>query len=302
VQVDVLRQEAGHVGRVPIKPDPDVHPHKEGGRIGFIRGDTADVNSMVALPPAVLGVDKEPHPTPAASVITRPGTRILAIAGTPVSNFTEIRSTLVAATRSAFESHADRAQVRMRLELPIGDSDRPTEDVTWTLSRADLETLHSLGWESPIPPDFFEPEEILEQSQGANVGARAVDAVVMGLGETKRVMLMTYMTFERLFQGTVKVEHLKGPVGIAHMGTKIADRGMTWLFFFMALISVNLAVVNFLPLPIVDGGQFIFLILEGIRGKPVSVAIQNVATIAGLILIGTVFLIVTFRDVANLFG
>jgi regulator of sigma E protease len=115
-------------------------------------------------------------------------------------------------------------------------------------------------------------------------------------------MMMTYLTFARLFQGTVKWEHLKGPVGIAHMGTRIAERGFIWLLFFMALISVNLAVINFLPLPIVDGGQFIFLVIEQIRGKPVPVQIQNVATLAGLLLIGAVFLIVTFHDIANLFG
>jgi regulator of sigma E protease len=69
----------------------------------------------------------------------------------------------------------------------------------------------------------------------------------------------------------------------------------------MALISVNLAVINFLPLPIVDGGQFLFLVFEGIRGRPVPVAVQNAATIAGLVLIGTVFLIVTFHDITNLF-
>jgi len=79
----------------------------------------------------------------------------------------------------------------------------------------------------------------------------------------------------------VKVEQLKGPVGIAHMGTVIASRGPTWLLFFMALISVNLAVINFLPMPIVDGGQFLFLVIEQVRGKPVPMAVQNIATIAG---------------------
>jgi regulator of sigma E protease len=115
-------------------------------------------------------------------------------------------------------------------------------------------------------------------------------------------MMMTYLTFARLFEGTVKVEHLKGPVGIAQMGTKVAERGLIWLLFFMALISVNLAVINFLPLPIVDGGQFIFLVLEQIRGRPVSPQIQNVTTMIGLLLIGTMFIIVTFNDIVNLFG
>jgi regulator of sigma E protease len=124
----------------------------------------------------------------------------------------------------------------------------------------------------------------------------------MGLSETRRVMLMTYMTFVRLFQGTVKVEHLKGPVGIAHMGTLLADRGIVWLLFFLALVSVNLAVINFLPLPIVDGGQMVFLLFEWARGKPVPVQIQNVVTLGGLLCVVAMFLLVTFNDVRNLLG
>jgi regulator of sigma E protease len=98
----------------------------------------------------------------------------------------------------------------------------------------------------------------------------------------------------------VKIEHLKGPIGIAHVGTLIAERGWIWLLFFMAALSINLAVVNFLPLPIVDGGHFVFLCYEAITGKPVSVAVQNAATIAGLVLIGSVFLITTYQDLMNL--
>ncbi|MBY0313687.1 MAG: site-2 protease family protein [Phycisphaerales bacterium] len=125
-------------------------------------------------------------------------------------------------------------------------------------------------------------------------------AVSMGLHETHRVMMMTYLTFARLVQGTVKIEHLKGPVGIAHVGVKIADRGLVWLLFFLALISVNLAVINFLPIPIADGGHMVFLLYEQFTGKPPAASVQNAAAVIGLVLLGGVFLIVTFHDVGNL--
>src|SRR4029450_9347986 len=102
------------------------------------------------------------------------------------------------------------------------------------------------AWEPGISLAIFEAQEFTLVAQGSNVVTRAGDAIRMGLSETHRVMMMTYLTFARLFEGTVKVEHLKGPVGIAHLGTRIASRGIVWLLFFMALISVNLAVVNFL--------------------------------------------------------
>ena len=115
-------------------------------------------------------------------------------------------------------------------------------------------------------------------------------------------MLQTYVTFARLFDGTVKVEHLQGPVGIAHIGTVVASRGFIWLLFFLALISVNLAVVNFLPLPIVDGGQFLMILYEQLRGRPLPIKVQEIVTIAGIVLIGAMFLMVTFNDVKRVFG
>jgi regulator of sigma E protease len=128
------------------------------------------------------------------------------------------------------------------------------------------------------------------------------DAIGIGISRTREVMMNTYLTFVRLFQQTVKIEHLKGPVGIAHLGTIIAERGLIWMLFFLALISVNLAVVNFLPLPIVDGGQFLLLVYEQLRGKPAPLGFQNAITLAGFALIGTLFLLVTFNDVKNLLG
>ena len=75
-----------------------------------------------------------------------------------------------------------------------------------------------------------------------------------------------------------------------------------YLVFFLAMISVNLAVLNFLPLPIVDGGLFLFLVYEKIRGRPPSIAFQNAAALIGLALIGTLFVVTFFNDVMRLTG
>ncbi|MFG0252215.1 MAG: site-2 protease family protein [Phycisphaerales bacterium JB038] len=123
----------------------------------------------------------------------------------------------------------------------------------------------------------------------------------MGLSETWEMLVMTYLTLDRLIvQRTVKVEHLKGPVGIAELGTKFAGQGIIHLLLFLAMISVNLAVINFLPIPIVDGGVFLFLLIEKLKGSPVSPIVQNAATMVGLALIGAVVLITFYNDMANL--
>ena len=68
-------------------------------------------------------------------------------------------------------------------------------------------------------------------------------------------------------------------------GAKFAFKGFDWLVWFLAMISANLAVVNFLPIPIVDGGLFTFLILEKVQGRPLSQRAQSIAQVVGLALI-----------------
>jgi regulator of sigma E protease len=70
-----------------------------------------------------------------------------------------------------------------------------------------------------------------------------------------------------------------------------------YLVFFLAMISVNLSVLNFLPLPIVDGGLFLYLVWERVTGKPPSMRFQNAATALGLVLLGSIFVLTFFNDV-----
>ena len=87
---------------------------------------------------------------------------------------------------------------------------------------------------------------------------------------------------------------------LPRIGAKVADRGFLYILFFLGMISVNLAVINFLPMPIVDGGLFLFLIYEKFKGKPPPLAFQNAATIVGLCMIGALFLITFYNDVMRL--
>lgn len=272
------------------------------GLIGFTLGDTGERSALLSVPPKLVEGPNggDAHETPASGVIRQGGLLLTRIGDRPVANFDDIRAALLAVTESAYAS-GQGATVELMAELPI-ESDagqRPTETIEWTLAHEDLAELHELGWQLPMESAWstlFQPE------QTVIIAKNPIDAVGKGIGETHRVMMTTYLTFLRLFEGTVKVEHLKGPVGIAHLGTKVAERGFIWLLFFLALISVNLAVINFLPLPILDGGQFIMLVYEQVRGRPMPVSVQNAATLAGLALIGSIFLLVTFYDVKNLIG
>ncbi len=279
--------------REPVKIVADV---SRKGVVGFFPGTTAKDSTLLAMPFAKVIDPKKPEettPTPASRIITQPGTRVIAVAGRTVASFGDIRAALLDATRADMDSDTG-SRVAMELELPGPGAARKA--VEWLLTKSEIAELHKLSWQPPVSASIFDMEEfILREKSPAG-------AVSRGLHETRQVMLNTYLTFARLFQGTVKVEHLKGPVGIAALGTAVASKGFAWTLFFLALISVNLAVVNFLPLPIVDGGQFLFIVYEQFSGRPVPVGVQNATGIVGLVMIGAMFLIVTFNDIKNVLG
>ncbi len=289
IHVRVLRQTSPGVWEeIDIK---NVRTTNE-GTLGFDRTDSAYLSNIVAAWP-ITGVSA-PTPSGGALPSIQNGSRITAVNGTPVATLGELRNTLKQITSSG-----SPMSVTLTVRPPAGGKDtpeRPTQEVSWPLSADDAAALSRLGWENPIPiGDIFDHERFTWKSETFG------GAIPMGLHETNRVMMNTYLTFARLFQGSVKVEHLKGPVGIAHVGVAIADRGFVWLLFFMALISVNLAVINFLPMPIADGGHMLFLIYEQITGRAPSARFQNAAAITGLVILGTLFLVVTFHDVTNVF-
>ncbi len=128
-----------------------------------------------------------------------------------------------------------------------------------------------------------------------------IEAAKWGVVETRDFVLQFYLTMRRMFQGSISYTNMMGPVGIFHAGTKLAYKGNDWLIWFLSMISANLAVVNFLPIPIVDGGLFTFLILEKLKGRPLSPRAQSIAQVVGLALLLGVFLLVTYQDINRLF-
>ncbi len=268
-----------------------VRPSRE-GRIGIGLPDGALPRTLAPIivrpPDGALDLVVTP-------LVFTPGSRVLSVNGMSVESWADLREALREVTAEALRDGTG-ADVTVAVRLPLGEAPDggPVEEIAWTIAPADVEALQELAWGSPLPEAFFEPAETVLRAKNP------VGALVMGVQETHRIVMMTYLTFVRLAQGSVKVEHLKGPVGIADVGTKVIRMGFIHLLFFLAVVSANLAVINFLQLPIVDGGLFIFLLVESITKRPVSVAVQNAATALGVLLIGAVFLVVTFNDIRNL--
>ncbi len=140
-----------------------------------------------------------------------------------------------------------------------------------------------------------------------NIGNRAVRSS-MSLGESFQSGWYATWAMGRsvldvlggLFRGTVSVKTLGGPIAIARTSVAAAKTGMESLFTLIAFLSINLAVLNLLPVPILDGGQVLITIAEGIKGSAFSDRTRENFMKVGLVAIGALFLTVMFNDLKGL--
>jgi len=112
-------------------------------------------------------------------------------------------------------------------------------------------------------------------------------------------LAMTFGTLKALVTGTVSAKALGGPVMIFSVTAQAAEEGITWLLRIMAFISINLAVFNLLPLPVLDGGLLVINAVEGIRRKPLSAKVQERFQQVGLLFIISLMLYVTWNDIGR---
>lgn len=117
----------------------------------------------------------------------------------------------------------------------------------------------------------------------------------------KEIVLAFIGLFKNLFSGQSVGEEFAGPVGIANITGQAARLGFAYLLQFTALLSLNLAIINILPFPALDGGRILFLLIEKVKGKPVRRDIEAVAHNLGFILLIALIIFITYKDIIKLF-
>ncbi len=133
------------------------------------------------------------------------------------------------------------------------------------------------------------------------VGKYPHQAIALGLRQTWYIIKMAYVTIQRVaFTHTIGAKQISGPIFIIHKGKEIAESGFYKLIYYLALISANLAVINFLPIPAVDGGLILILLVEKIRGKGLSPKITAIWQAIGISLLIALLLFVTYNDISRL--
>jgi len=129
-----------------------------------------------------------------------------------------------------------------------------------------------------------------------------LEAVAAGWNSTWVMTGMVFKVVGGLVTGRVSVNQLGGPIAIASSSVQAARGGIETLFRLIAFISVNLAVLNLLPIPILDGGQMLIVIAESIKGRPFSLRARERIARVGIVAIGLLFVLVMFNDLKRLLG
>lgn len=127
-----------------------------------------------------------------------------------------------------------------------------------------------------------------------------INSFALAVGHTKDILIMMLGALADLVQSPSQAD-VAGPIGITKMAGQVAERGFIPLLNFAALLSLNLGIINLLPVPALDGGHFVGLLIEAVRGKPLSPKALMYTQRVGVALLITLTVVVTTSDVIKVF-
>jgi regulator of sigma E protease len=129
-----------------------------------------------------------------------------------------------------------------------------------------------------------------------------LDAPMKGALATYKMGTVIFDSIRMTMNGEISVRNLGGPISIFSESSKAASAGVITYFLFMALVSVNLGVLNLLPIPVLDGGHLLFMGIEAIKGAPVSDTTIAISQRIGIALLLALMILVMYNDIFRLIG
>lgn len=282
-RLDLRRLMLADVGR-----DIELNVEREGRRLKLDLGSFTQEGTLTFLDGLAIGGDDS---TPSVAVTEggpawraglRTGDRIVRIDGVPITGWSDIPPA-----------------VRAKAELD------PPEPLKLSIMRqaspgAALETatLSVTPEPSPISGDLglaFNFRQIIYRANGP------IDALSAGVSSTWRFLEDSWIFLQRVLTQDVSGKNAGGIITIGMVSTHWAGEGLAKLFFFLCILSMNLAFLNILPIPLLDGGHLFFLAVEKLKGSPVSPKVQIMSQAIGMVMLLSLMLYVTYNDVMRWF-
>ncbi|MCG8616272.1 MAG: RIP metalloprotease RseP, partial [Desulfobacterales bacterium] len=225
-------------------------------------------------------VGKVMENTPAMAAGLKPGDSIREINGTPITSFGDI---------SVEIARSEGAEVRLVVER-----EGEALDFTLTPQRQDAKNLFGETVDRYVIG-------ILGSGETFHQPLNVFQAMGRALSDTWGLIRLTITSVFKMISGTVSADNLGGPIMIAQMAGEQAKAGMTNFVWFIALLSVNLGIINLFPIPVLDGGHLVFFAIEAVTGKSVNDKMREKLIQFGAAMLVALMIFVFYNDIARLF-
>ena len=220
-----------------------------------------------------LTISKISENSPASRAGLRIGDKILAVDG-QAQQWQELVTTIRSHLNQPLTFTIERAQQQLTLSIT---------------PQANAEGQTYIGFSPTFHP--------LPQQYRTELKYDILSALQQGLEKTLELSVVIIKLVGKLLSGDISIKNIGGPISIAQGAGVSLDSGLVYYLSFMALISVNLGIMNLFPLPVLDGGQLLFLAIEAVRGKPVTEKVREIFLRIGITLLLMLTVFSLFNDI-----
>jgi regulator of sigma E protease len=226
-------------------------------------------------------IEEVPTDSAGARAGLRAGDRVLAVDGQPVANTTEFIAMVNAAPGRDISIEVVRQATRLRIVAPVP----PVVEQGRTIGR--------LGITLKEGPRAWPPGLVETHRSGP------IDALTGGVAKTWEMSSLTVQMLWRILTGQVSAKNISGPISIAEFAGISAYLGLTAFLAFLAIISVSLGVLNLMPVPLLDGGQIVYQLVEAVKGTPLSERAQLFGQQVGIALLVVLMSLAFYNDISR---
>ncbi|MCH5377995.1 MAG: RIP metalloprotease RseP [Planctomycetes bacterium] len=229
-------------------------------------------------PPAVIGSLTSGLPAEGAGL--REGDRITAIDGEPVTSWSDLLTVVQARPGKRVDVDYVRDGYAASLQLTLGEEGAGEE------RRGLIGIGIANTWEDYYALRKYSP----------------LQSFTAAVEKTWTSTLFTMRMLGRMVTGDVSIKNISGPINIAQFAGESAERGLTYFLGFLAIISISLGVLNLLPIPVLDGGQIVYQLVELVKGSPLTERAQILGQQIGILALLLLMSFAFYNDIARILG
>ncbi len=287
LQIDLIRQFSDD-GVVPLRIKRDGAERELTLRVMNDRRALTEPGRLLpglgfdlAMWTAVTSIQAAPAEGAGARAGLRAGDKVLAVDGQPVANMVDFVSMVSGSPGREISIEVERSGARLRIVAAVPsvlEQGRPIGRLGVTLQEGPR------SW----PPGLRETRH-----------SGPLEAVVGGVEKTWEMSALTVQMLWRIVTGQVSAKNISGPISIAEFAGISAYLGLTAFLGFLAIISVSLGVLNLMPVPLLDGGQVVYQLVEAVKGSPLSERAQNFGQQVGIALLVVLMSLAFYNDISR---